>query len=208
MPRIPESILVVEGPDDREVIFQLCNAYGLDNRSLFSVEARDGVDELLRRAAIVTSAPTVGYVLDADGDPAARWFALRQKLLPNYPDLPEAPVPGGLIIARHVGGPSRLGVWLMPDNRLPGMMEDFLLTLAPPDDVLVPAAKQALTTLPERRFSEAHHTKALLATWLAWQEEPGARPGLAITRHILRPDHPEAARFISWLKELFAPGAP
>ena len=46
MPRLPASVLVVEGADDREVIYQLCNAHGLDNRSLFTVEPADGVDEL------------------------------------------------------------------------------------------------------------------------------------------------------------------
>jgi hypothetical protein len=117
-------------------------------------------------------------------------------------------VPGGLIIARHVGGPSRLGVWLMPDNRLPGMMEDFLLSLANPDDKLKRHAEEVIETLPARRFPKVHYPKALLHTWLAWQEEPGTRPGLAITRKLLRHDRAEGQRFLTWLKELFVPGAP
>ena len=29
---------------------------------------------------------------------------------------------------------SRLGIWLLPDNRSPGKLEDFLALLVPPDD--------------------------------------------------------------------------
>lgn len=205
MAREPLSELWVEGPDDREVIYQICNTHGLDNRRRFEVKVAEGVDELLTRAAVPTSAPAVGYVLDADGDVGARWEALRSRMLPRYPSFPEAPVPGGVVIPRQPGGPSRLGVWLMPDNRLPGAIEDLLLQLAPAGDPLLPYAESVLDGLPARRFGPTDHSKAKLHTWLAWQEEPGTRPGLALVRRYLDIQHPEIARFAAWLRALFTP---
>lgn len=82
--RVPESTLHVEGTDDREVIYQLCNACKLDNGELFEVRCANGVENLIQLAAIRNSAPTIGFVLDADGDPESRWRALRQSVLPHY----------------------------------------------------------------------------------------------------------------------------
>jgi hypothetical protein len=35
-------VLLVEGRDDREVIYQFCNRHGIDNRGLFEVEDKVG----------------------------------------------------------------------------------------------------------------------------------------------------------------------
>jgi hypothetical protein len=35
-----DRVLLVEGRDDREVIYQFCNHYQIDNKNLFSVEAK------------------------------------------------------------------------------------------------------------------------------------------------------------------------
>jgi hypothetical protein len=48
-----------------------------------------------------------------------------------------------------------------------------------------------------------YETKALIHTWLAWQEEPGTPLGLAIKRQYFAGDAPLAAEFVNWLKRLF-----
>ncbi|MFH1466552.1 MAG: DUF3226 domain-containing protein [Pseudomonadota bacterium] len=54
-----------------------------------------------------------------------------------------------------------------------------------------------------RCFRDVHEPKAVLHTWLAWQEEPGTPMGLALTRRYLDPCHPRAVAFAAWLRRLF-----
>ncbi|MEZ4314138.1 MAG: DUF3226 domain-containing protein [Polyangiaceae bacterium] len=90
-----------------------------------------GVEEMLRRPTLQAAAKSfdrLGILLDADLSPGDRWQSLRTSLR-GLLDLPEQPYPGGTIVdsPRTPGtGVSRLGVWLMPDNQSPGMLEDFL----------------------------------------------------------------------------------
>ena len=46
-------------------------------------------------------------------------------------ELPDRIPSAGLTVV-HTGGP-RFGVWIMPDNRFTGMLEDFLVQLVPND---------------------------------------------------------------------------
>lgn len=203
-------VLLVEGRDDREVVYQLCNHYGIDNRSLFIVEEKRGYEQLRDdlRVRPKTGVPIIGVVVDGNSDPTARWGSLTDTLRAcGYRALPAAPSPGGTILAAPPAGRSRIGIWMMPDNRLAGMLEDFLLTLANEEDPLLARAEAAVAAIPreERRFADSHRAKALIHTWLAWQEIPGTPLGLALTRRYLDPDGPTAARFMDWLRKLFSP---
>lgn len=99
----------------------------------------------------------------------------------------------------------------MPDNNLDGTLETFLRFLVPEDDKLLPHAKQILDELPnvepspEKRFKPIHRQKALMHTWLAWQQEPGKPYGQAITARYLDTSLPMAQTFVSWLRETFWP---
>ena len=233
----PMNYMFVEGPHDEAVITQLCRSNsvlrsaevrfqfkvceGVDNlmrdiREPFHLQDEDpetaGAEvfqEMLEIVAVSTkTAPIVGIVVDADDFPERRWQALRDRLIKRYDKFPKHPPPGGLILPRQPNGGARLGVWLMPDNCIEGMMESFLVKLAPDGDSLVACAAKALESLPEQRFRDAHRSKALLHTWLAWQREPGVRPALALKSRLLDPEHIQTQAFVSWLKELFAPASP
>jgi hypothetical protein len=54
-----------------------------------------------------------------------------------------------------------------------------------------------------KSFTKAKKPKAVLHTWLAWQEKPGLPIGTAITAKYLKTDHPVVDDFINWLKRLF-----
>lgn len=68
-------------------------------------------------------------------------------------DVPPDPDPGGTIIEQ--ADQPVVGIWLMPDNQLPGMLEDFIAFLVSEDDVLWGQAEHCLRQIPEqeRRFS-------------------------------------------------------
>jgi hypothetical protein len=57
----------------------------------------------------------------------------------------------------------------------------------------------------ERRFSDAARPKAVIHTWLAWQDVPGKPLGTAITARYLDAGVSEVNDFIAWLRQLFWP---
>jgi hypothetical protein len=207
MPLARDKVLLVEGRDDREVVYQLCNHHRIDNQALFSVETKDGIESLLAdlRLRPRTGVAVLGVVVDADVDPTARWQRLDAVLRPLGYALPKTPRETGTIIEAPAAVRPRLGVWMMPDNRVEGMLEDFLLRLAHEGDRLLERAHEAVDGIPaeDRRFAPAHRSKAAAHTWLAWQEDPGTPLGLAITRRYLDPSRDPAPAFRDWLLELF-----
>ena len=70
---------------------------------------------------------------------------------------------------------THVGVWLMPDNRRRGAIEEFLLDLIRPNDPLLEHAARATERASAlgAAFPETARRKAELRAWLAWQESPG-----------------------------------
>ena len=202
-----QKVLLVEGRDDREVIYQFCNYHGIDNQNLFKVEAKDGVEELLDdlKVRIRTEMKVLAAVIDADTDLNARWEQLCAILTMNGYDIPQQPKENGTIIAAPNSTRPQLGIWLMPDNQSTGMLEDFLLRLTQSADPLVNRAQQVVESIPEseRLFGETKQSKAIIHTWLAWQSEPGTPLGLALRKQYLDPTQHPAPEFKSWLEQLF-----
>jgi hypothetical protein len=200
--------LLVEGIDDEHVLKHICGNRGLH---LDEVKSHGGVDELLSGFAVslklIEEGDVLGLVVDADADLASRWQSVRQTLLRSgYPEVPPMPHPDGTILAAPFGTLlPRVGVWLMPDNATTGILEDFLQLLVPDASWLLEHARSSVRAIPEteRRFKEAAISKAIVHTWLAWQEEPGKPLGTAITARYLDPFHPAANVLASWLGRLF-----
>ena len=92
-----------------------------------------------------------------------------------------------------------VGVWIMPNNKLPGMLEDFVATLSEPDDPLMAKADNVLNELEAekiQRYKVVHRAKAKIHSYLAWQDEPGKPMGVSITAHVLNPDSPSGIKFL------------
>jgi hypothetical protein len=97
------------------------------------------------------------------------------------------------------------GIWLMPNNQLPGMLEDFVGFLVPQGDPLWNRAGECLNGIPaeHRRFYDVNRSKAHIHTWLAWQDEPGTPLGSAITKRYLDADAAHAKLLMDWVRRLF-----
>ena len=128
------SILRVEGKDDHHAIRHLLKRHGVDPLSvdIKGAEQEDASDKnkLLTgmKAEVMTSNDkAIGFVLDADGPPKDLWDSVRGRLkglglnLPNK--IPEDGFVGDMAIFQ-----ARVGVWLMPDNRRSGAVEEFCKT--------------------------------------------------------------------------------
>lgn len=206
-------VLLVEGRDDREVVYQFCNRHGIDNRLYFDVEDTDGYTELLDdlRVRPKSGVPVVAAIIDADFDLNARWNQLVDKLSALGYSLPASPSAGGTFLdAPQNSTLAKVALWIMPDNRVTGMMEDFLQRLVPNGDPLLILAETTVANIPaeRRRFKDTYVSKAVVHTWLAWQKEPGTPLGLAITKHYLDTSKDIAKDFEVWLRQSFGiPGS-
>jgi len=170
-----------------------------------------GYDPLRRKFPVAirngSTLKRVGIVADADSHPVRRWESLRHAVVEmDTVDLPEAPPEEGWV--GQVELPDRtvaLGLWMMPNNRDEGAVEDFLLRLIPDEDSLLPIAAscldEVLDEVPEEKRPE--ESKALVRTWLAWQEQPGRPLGPAVTEGNFDLDQELAGRFIEWVQRLF-----
>lgn len=223
-------VLLVEGPEDVHFFVHLAKRHGLplyDERSgqgatdgvvIRSFDGKDNLGQVLRATLLNLELESVGIVMDADASAGGRWRSVRDLLqgldLPVVDQPAAAPEPyrlpgdpredGTVVLHGHL---PTIGIWLMPDNREPGMLEDFIRFLVPAEDRLWPAAEQVVDDIrdEDRAFIEADAPKARLHTWLAWQAEPGTPIGLAVTRRFLDTDVPEATMLLDWLRRLFWP---
>ena len=206
--------LLVEGKNDQHVIWALCQQHKVPKT--FTVEipgdVDGGIEELLAGIPLrlkSSNLTVLGIVVDADQNLPGRWQSISDRLTKagygTY--LPKQPDPNGTIIS----APSkpRIGIWLMPDNQLPGMLEDFVARLIPDHDGLVSKAEAILQEIEQEKlnlYPLQHHPKAFIQTWLAWQKIPGRPMGQSITAHALQYDKPLANTFVAWLKRLFGNG--
>lgn len=202
--KLPPRVLWVEGKDDSAVVQSLCNQH--DVPETFRVVDKEGIENLLDGLPIQLRSPGLerfGVVLDADADVQARWTSIRNMLLAEgYEAVPAEPSPTGTMLSAP--DLPLFGAWLMPENTEPGMLEDFAAALVPEGDFLWTHAGEVIDGIPaeHRRFTDGHRAKAHIRTWLAWQEDPGAPMGLAITKRYLDAGAPQAQRFIVWLRKL------
>ena len=180
-------LMLVEGKDDEHVLYHLLLHHKVPDG--FKIKDKKGIDNLLETLdveLIGSGLKRLGIVVDADVNIQGRWGALRSILTESgYTNVPAKPEASGTIIEQP--GLPVVGLWLMPDNTLPGMLENFIGFLVPPGDALWPRSEECLLQVmaADRRFAAVHRPKALIHTWLAWQEEPGTPLGLAITKRYL-----------------------
>lgn len=211
--RNPARKLLVEGADDKRLIPHLMEANGVrwgDSKDdwVVAIESHQGVSDLLGPGTIGSELKSpgleaLGILIDADDDPRGRWNQIRARCISQFPSLPDEMPSGGLI---DQTSKPHFGVWMMPDNESRGMLETFLLCLLPGGSDSMHA--HAIRSRDEAKllgapFSEAHKDKALIHTWLAWQDPPGQQLHGAIIQRILNPTSERAGPFVSWFRALF-----
>ena len=148
----------------------------------------------------------IGFILDADQAPRNRWISIRDKLKKvGFDTLPDEVPSGGVILSPPDDiDAKKLGIWLMPNNRESGQLEDFIKELISPEDDLWEIACQTVAKLPQpHRFLPQKRIKAEIHSWLAWQKEPGTALGQAVTKKYLDSNSPMAQQFLRWARELF-----
>jgi hypothetical protein len=202
--------LLVEGRDDKHSVIHLMRRHGFDWDDPAAIRphvaAQDGIEELLKAIPVAAKGPyqRLGVIVDAETSVPDRWTEIRERCGRIGLELPEAPSPGGTTVA-GLGAGSRIGFWLMPDNRSPGRLEEFLARLVPRDDRVWPYADEVSAEARRRGAlcPSKDHIKSVIHCWLAWQEPPGLPFGTALKAAVFRHDGDEAVSFVAWFRQLF-----
>jgi hypothetical protein len=210
----PTAQLLVEGNDDFHVVHALFKRYNVPVRNheapsggYFSVKDCTGIENLKEQLPVqLKNLQKIGIIVDADSDMNARWQSLQGIFKNCGYDMPILPNTNGTIIHQN---DKIIGVWLMPDNNSNGMLEDFIQFLIPNEDKLLNKANKIIAEIEAENknpYKLIHSSKALIHTWLAWQETPGTPLGKAITAKYLTTENKVLCNhFITWINNVFIP---
>ncbi|MCL2622337.1 MAG: hypothetical protein FWD31_01620 [Planctomycetaceae bacterium] len=191
----------------------------------FDILQCGGVERVLRKftAKIASSNSrevTIGIVLDNDHDEKHNRVeqvrgaidTILRETQNRYRwknlDLPyEILSHGGFIAEPGNADTPRIGCWLMPDHQSHGMLETFLAKLVS-NHGLFDFAKHATQTARKEQqapYKACHEDKAVMHTYLAWQDEPGKPFGTAFEQGSFDAQKDLAVSFVAWIKRLFRP---
>ena len=208
---IQQSRLRVEGKDDYHAFSHFLATRQLNITAPWFPEIQEAgdVDRLIDSIDIAIrfgTGHTVGFVLDANSSPNDRWRAVSSRLV-RVGLTPPAALPAAGYIDFCESFQTRTGVWLMPNNRREGALEDFLIDLIHPTDSLLSHARSATDQAQElgAAFPANATRKAELRAWLAWCEEPGLPYGTAIKAGYFPHESPDSEAFVTWFSKLFLP---
>lgn len=199
--------LLLEGNDDQHVVWALCERFRVDQT--FDVIDCKGIEKLIKQIPLrikQSNIQTIGIIVDADVDILKRWQQLKNVLQKEGILIPDNLPKNGLVFTQtnHV----KIGIWIMPNNDLNGMLEDFIHFLIPNEDTLQPVVEAHLSSIETQQLNKyklIHRSKAFIHAWLALQEDPGTPMGLSITKRYLTTDEKICLKFIDWLNRLFNP---
>lgn len=155
------------------------------------------------------SVTNIGIVVDANQVGAPARISMVQEIVERKMgiNLAErmAPSPAGCTV--QVLENLRIGVWVMPDNENIGYLEHFIEKLIPEKDPHWQFVNQKIEELENIddlcRFSPLKKQKALVHTYLSWQENPGLSFGTAVKSNVLSVDCPAADNFVQWFQNAF-----
>lgn len=208
-----ESLLLVEGKSEKTLLPVLCRICGVPQT--FELRSENSITEL--KTALKTylkSSNThdrIWIIIDADSDSDNAWRSVKDILLRSgkYEFDHKMPLPAeGAVISPVDAEDITVGVWIMPDNSRPGMLEDFLLALIDDKDILAAEAIAAVERLDRERdrypglFRRVHRSKACVHTWLAWRDAPGESIPVAAQKSLFLTDREPCVRFMAWLSRL------
>jgi hypothetical protein len=213
MTKPKQKRLLVEGKDDLHVIVNLLKPHiGWEENSrpieITDCKGEELLDDETIPAWLKTSnddTKILGIVLDADGNCRKKWQRVRQLCDPHVGNIPEDIPPRGWIVPTK--REKQLGVWIMPNNQHPGMLEIFLKTLVPERYACLLSYAEIASKRAKARFGapygDTHHDKAVMHTWLAWMEPPGRPFGTAFLTQILDAKADTAEPFLNWFRDLY-----
>lgn len=220
--RSADNLLLVEGESDRSFFEAVCADLGL-HAAVRVAPPRDVGGRSNTKQGVINHLPLLAHqladgslkrlaaVVDADYvSTSGLGFAgtsqqIEIKLQTSGFTLARrAPRDHGLAFT-HPDGLADIGVWIMPNNRDEGSLEDFLhRCVAANEQPLFTHAQTVVNELPAPKFAATQRGKAELATWLAWQSHPGRGPQHALRDGLFATTTPPFKDLQDWLRRIFS----
>ena len=216
-----KNILLVEGESDRGLLEALCKKWHIPVGQVKVCTPRDAGHAKNSKQAVWAVLPIylaqladgqiekLALVVDADSPPNGGFDRTLSQLQPllaqhGYQGLADKAAPG--LRFTHADGLPEVGAWVMPNNTDSGMVEDWLKNCLHADEAdLMRHAQQAIASLPGGpKFKALHRSKADIATWLAWQAQPGHGLYHAVQPGLLDDNAPLLVALHGWLVQIFA----
>ena len=217
----PDCILLVEGEADRAFFEQVCGVLGL-NTSVKVSPPKDFAGSHNSKEGIFNHLPDLlvqladggitrlAVVVDADsaanGGGYERAINRVEKIVEPYGFVLAAHAVGGIVF-QHNDGLADFGLWVMPNNADEGMLEDWIKHSIHPDEKrLFAHAEAVVATLPQPpKFKPIHRSKAEVATWLAWQKQPGHGTYRAVEDGLIDTISTHYQNLTAWLRHVYCP---
>jgi hypothetical protein len=216
---ITDHILLVEGESDRSFFVEVCKTLGLQASVEVALpkdsggfhNGKEGVfnilpiwlnqlgDATVTRLAVIVDADS-----EDDGGGYNRAIDRVTKIVkPHGFTLASSPVGG--VLFQHDDGLADFGLWVMPNNRDEGMLEDWIKSCVHPDEhKLFAHAETVVDTLPQTKFKPIHISKAEVATWLAWQKQPGHGLYRAVEDQLIDTESALFKELCVWLTHIYS----
>jgi hypothetical protein len=206
--------LVVEGKD-YYFIGELCKAhfpipkgFNKGNQKTFLIGG-NGYDKTLvdfSDALKSTDLTNIGLIVDADFKGVDNRFQEILGVLSSHFDTKIEKktlyTEGGIVEILGV----KIGIWIMPNNQDNGYLEHFIESMIENEDVILNEAKGKVAELMSKdycRFTEIKSQKAILHSWLAWQETPGLPFGTALRAGYFNKEKETIVPFLNWIEKTF-----
>lgn len=216
------GVLLVEGPSDVDFFRALLPRLELG----MNVEIRPPRD--YGHGNTVTVVPTLipelirqletnridrfAIVVDADHDSGGgfepRWTQLTAVLRDHGYRCPQrSPAdPNSGSIFQHDDGLPAVGLWLLPDHKSNGMLEDLVLSSAArsiEQSALLKHASSTIRGLPHTLFSSHQHSKAVTYSWLSYQARPAIGLSAPIRAELVDRAQQPLRGLCDWLVRVF-----
>jgi hypothetical protein len=215
-----KKILLVEGENDKQLFKKLC---GIDVEIKVSTpkdhdHEKNGkmscfqLLETLLEQLDDGSLTHLALIVDADFDNDHWGFEKTLKKVNDiivkygYNNVPDTKNAG--IIFSHPNGLKSFGLWIMPNNKSEGMLEDWVQTaIVNSEAQLLQHAVQTVEKLPNPKFKPIHLSKAKVATRMAWQTIPGEGLHAIVdnenNKNLINLNCPPAKDLIAWLNKVY-----
>ncbi len=156
----------------------------------------DTVIDRLKLAFKTDPSSTICVICDAETRTAQQLWT---RIIPvlrdaGYSLVPEDLPTNGLILDQP--DYHRLGIWIMPNNFDPGMIEDFYLRAIPQEDEKLRRSRDFVASIAGLKIS-----KSTYRVWLAIQADP-VGPAIAMSVGQVSRQRGEIPIFIQWLSKL------
>lgn len=201
-------VIFTEGQDDCYTIIAICEKFGVIKS--FGFYDSGGKDECMKAFSVrleASNAPEkIAIILDADENLLGKWDSIRTILKPYKVEVPKSPDEKGSIFSFDQGDGKviKLGVWIMPNNRINGMLEDLCIQFANKDTIKL--AEDYVGECKKKGLwncTDSHLSKSILHAYLAVQDEPGKPIGLSIKNNNLKIQGEDVLNLMNWINNVF-----